>query len=172
MLKYKIDMQNILADLSEVEGTNVAALGVGCFGLLTSPTSALGRVTPHHRLVRRLAPGPGRSNLDLVGLGEAGGALNDEGDFATVDEVVTEAKDNETIIQKAREHKKDYNNKEVKPPPIPHPKPLHLMNSLELLTMWRHLLKVSVVLNIFLASSSDTAREGKILLISFLTFAE
>ena len=58
-------------------------------------------MTPHQRLVRRLAPGPGRSNLDLVGLGEAGGALNDEGDFATVDEVVTEAKDNETIIQKA-----------------------------------------------------------------------
>ena len=117
-------------------------------------------------------PGPGRSNLDFVGLGGAGEALNDKGDFAAVDEVVTEAKDNETIIQKAREHKEDYNNKELKPPPIPHPKPLHLMNSLELLTMWRHLLKVSVVLNIFLASSSDTAREGKILLISFLTSAE
>ena len=28
-------------------------------------------------------------------------SLNNEGDFATVDEVVTEAKDNETIIQKA-----------------------------------------------------------------------
>ena len=50
----------------------MAALGVGGFGLLTSPTSALGRVTPHHRLVRRLAPGPGRSNRDLVGLGGAG----------------------------------------------------------------------------------------------------
>ena len=57
-------------------------------------------MTPHQILVRRLAPGPGRSNLDLVGLGEAGGALNEEGDFATVNEVVTEAKDNETIIQK------------------------------------------------------------------------
>ena len=34
----------------------MAALGVGGFGLLTSPTSALGRVTPHQRLVRRLAP--------------------------------------------------------------------------------------------------------------------
>ena len=145
MLKYKIGMDNILAEVSEVAGTNMAALGVGGFGLLTSPTSALGRVTPHQRLVRRLAPGPGRSNLDLVGLGGAGGALNEEGDFAAVDEVVTEAKDNETIIQKAREHKEDYNNKELKPPPIPHPKPLHLMNSLELLTMWRHLLKVSVV---------------------------
>ena len=94
-------MDNILAEVSEVAGTNMAELGIGGFGLLTSPTSALGRVTPHHRLVRRLAPGPGRSYLDLVGLGEAGGALNAQGDFATVDEVVTEAKDNETIIQKA-----------------------------------------------------------------------
>ena len=69
------------------------------------------------------------SNLHLVGLCVGGGALHDEGDFTAVNEVVTEAKDNETIIQKAREHKEDYNNKELKPPPIPHPKPLHLMNS-------------------------------------------
>ena len=112
-------MDNTLAEVSEVAGTNMAALDVGGFGLPTSPTSALGRVTPHQRLVRRLAPGPGRSYLDLVGLGKVGGALNDEGDFATVDEVVTEAKDNETIIQTAREHKEDYNNKELKPSPIP-----------------------------------------------------
>ena len=52
-------MDNILAEVSEVAGTNMAALGVGGFGLLTSPTSALGRVTPHRRLVRRLALGPG-----------------------------------------------------------------------------------------------------------------
>ena len=60
----------------------MAALGVGGFGLLTSPTRALGRLTPHRRLVRRLAPGPGRSNLNLIGLGGAGGALNNEGDLA------------------------------------------------------------------------------------------
>ena len=102
-------------------------------------------MTPHQRLVRRLAPGPGRSNLDFVGLGGAGEALSNEGDFAAVDEVITGAKDKETTIQKAREHKEDYNNKELKSPPIPHPKPLHLMNSLELLTMGRHLMKVSVV---------------------------
>ena len=98
MLKYKIGIDNILSEESEVAGTNMAALGVGGFALLTSPTSALGRGTPHHRLVRRRSPGPGRSNLDLVGLGGAGGALNKEGDFATANEVITEAKDNETII--------------------------------------------------------------------------
>ena len=67
MLKNKIGMDNILAEVSEVAGTNMAELGIGGFGLLTSPTSALGRVTPHHRLVRRLSPGPEQSNLDLVG---------------------------------------------------------------------------------------------------------
>ena len=100
-------MDNILAEVSEVAGTNMAAFGVGGYGLLTSPTSALGRVTPHQRLVRRLTPGPGQNILDLVGLGGAGGALNKEGEFAKVDEVVTEAKDDETINQKAREHKED-----------------------------------------------------------------
>ena len=36
-------MDNILAEVSEVAGTNMAALGVGGVGLLTSSTSALGR---------------------------------------------------------------------------------------------------------------------------------
>ena len=53
----------------------MAALGIRVFGLLTSPTSALVRVTPHRRLVRRLVLGPGRSNLDLIGLCGAGGAI-------------------------------------------------------------------------------------------------
>ena len=51
----------------------MAALGVGGFGLLTSPTSTLGMATPHRRLVRELAPGPRRSNFDLIGLGGGGG---------------------------------------------------------------------------------------------------
>ena len=77
-------MDNILAEVSEIAGTNMAALGVGGFGLLTSPTSALGRVTPHQRHVRGLTPGFGRNNPDLVGLGGAGEALYKEGDFANL----------------------------------------------------------------------------------------
>ena len=51
----------------------MAALGVGGFGLLTSPTSTLAMATPHRRLVRGLTPGPGQSNFDLEGLGGGGG---------------------------------------------------------------------------------------------------
>ena len=40
MLKYKIGIDNMLAEVGEVVGTNMVALGVGGFGLLTSPTSA------------------------------------------------------------------------------------------------------------------------------------
>ena len=71
-------MENNLAEVRQVAGTDMATLGEGGFTLLTGTTSALGRVTPHRRVVCRLDPGLGRSNLHLIGLGGAGGALDDE----------------------------------------------------------------------------------------------